>query len=137
MRNKVNASFSVQSWSEKTWNGEDAGKIAGRKRTHAVVGYTYDGEIVGESTVHYLMSYDEDGGAMITGLEHFSGTVRGKQGTFVSRLNGTYHDGTVRGTMEVHAGSGTGDLVGLSGRADVEIVGEKPAYQLVLEYEIR
>ncbi len=54
MKTRANATFSVQSWDEQTWDGQPAQEVTGSKLTRAVVGYRYEGDIKGESEMRYL-----------------------------------------------------------------------------------
>ena len=60
MRLKATASFSIEAWDEKTWEGAEGHEVEGRKLTDAKVTYRYEGEMAGVSEVHYVMSYDDD-----------------------------------------------------------------------------
>ncbi len=130
---QAKASFAVTSWDEKTWEGQPGSEIKGAKRTHSVVGYNYEGDLVGESTLHYLMSYTEDGPGSFVGIEHITGTLGGRSGSFDVQHVGTFEP--VRATLTVVPGSATGELAGLRGQAEVELVGHQERYPLTLDYD--
>lgn len=136
MKTDIQASFSVQSWDESTWEGADARATSGRKQSHARVTYAYDGDLKGESELHYLMSYNEDGTGTFVGMERFSGSVRGKEGGFVLSHTGTFDSEAVRGELTVAPGSGTGELAGISGAATVSIAGHKASYPITFALEL-
>jgi Protein of unknown function (DUF3224) len=60
------------------------------------------------------MVYDQ-ADATYTGYERFSGTLDGREGSFVLRLEGGFEDGAARTTWTVVEGTATGDLTGLQG----------------------
>jgi Protein of unknown function (DUF3224) len=60
------------------------------------------------------MVYDE-ADATYTGYERFTGSLGGRPGSFVLRLEGGFKDGAARTTWTVVEGTGTGDLAGLRG----------------------
>ncbi len=77
--------------------------------------YLFSGDIVDESELQYVMYYDAAGKAAYHGLERISGTLGGRKGSFVLHTEGKFDGQTAGGTWEVVAGSGTGELKGLSG----------------------
>ncbi len=65
------------------------------------------------------MIYAEDGSASFVGLERVKGDLTGKKGSFVLQHVGRFADGAAKGTVTVVPGSGTGELVGLSGNGEL------------------
>ena len=135
MSREAQARFSIRGWDEKTWDGRSAREVQGAKLTHAEVTYRYEGDVEGTSTVHYLMHYREDGTGQFTALERFDGTVHGRAGGFVLQHSGTFDGMQVSGILAILAGSGTGELAGISGEARVDIAGHQESYPFVLVYE--
>ena len=62
-------------------------------------------------------------------IERVSGTLNGREGTFVLQHNGIMNRGTPQLTVTVVPDSGTGELVGLSGRMTIVIEGGKHSYE--------
>lgn len=62
-------------------------------------------------------------------IERFSGTLKGRKGTFVLQHSGIMNRGTPQLTVTVVPDSGTGDLVGLSGTMVIIIEGGKHSYE--------
>ena len=125
------AEFAVGSWNEETFTelGGDA------KLTRASVTGTLTGDIVGSSETEWLMCYAPDGTARYVGLQRVDGSLGGKNGTFVVESNGDFDGGEANGTWSVVAGSGTGELAGLSGRGTFNApLGKQAA--ITLEYSI-
>lgn len=133
---QANASFSVAGWDEKTWEGAPHNEVEGRKLTRAEVSFTYQGDIEGESTLQYLMSYNEDGTGSFVGIEKVTGSINGRSGGFVWQHTGRFDERGVWATLTVAPGSGTGELAGLNGKAEIELIGHKDSYPIVFEYEI-
>ncbi|WP_110513674.1 DUF3224 domain-containing protein [Herpetosiphon llansteffanensis] len=131
MSTTANATFSVVQWDEKPYH-EQAGE---GKTTRSHVIYRYEGDLVGESTVEYLMHYPEAADATYVGLQRFVGTLAGKTGSFVLKHNGTANAVDVFDSIEVVAGSATGELAGLRGSGKLALSGHAEGYPFALEYE--
>ena len=61
-------------------------------------------------------------------LEQVSGTLHGRNGTFVLQHNGTMTRGTPHLTISVVPDSGTGELLGLAGTMAIRITDEQHFY---------
>ena len=121
----------IKSWDEKPYQ-EDAG---GRKLAKASVTQTLTGDIQGEGACEYLMVYPDGKIANYTGLQVVTGTVGGKQGSFVLQLEGKYDGETASGTWFVVSGSGTGDLQKIKGKGNFSAPhGSKMQY--TLDYDL-
>jgi hypothetical protein len=108
--------FKVASWSESTY-------------------VDIDGE--GTGTLVYLIAYKADA-APVLGLERFTGSIGGHEGSCVFRHVGSQDAGSVSARIEVVPGMGTGGLEGLVGEAELAIAGHsEDGYDLVLSYDIR
>ena len=136
--------FTVTSWAEEVETDIDEGEgITGgetyypkRGLTRARVGYTYTGEVEGTSVLTYLIAYKADA-APVLGLEQFTGSVAGHEGSCVFQHVGTQDSGAVRAHLEVVPGMGTGGLEGLRGEAELTIAGaSENGYELVLSYDL-
>jgi hypothetical protein len=107
---RATGTFTIKGWDEQPYaEAEGAPKL-----THARVTTTYTGELDGEGTYGLLMAYDQ-ADATYTGYERFTGSLAGRSGSFVLRLDGGFEDGAARTTWTVVEGTGTGDLAGLRG----------------------
>jgi hypothetical protein len=103
----------------------------GIKLTHASGTQRFDGDIDGDGAVHWLMLYRPDKTAHFVGLQRITGTLGGRQGSFVAAAEGD-HDGTgSRISFRILAGSGSGALAGISGEGSlVTPGGPKGTYEL-------
>jgi hypothetical protein len=137
------STFTVASWEETVEldiDGEGTTRgdayYPNRGLTRAKVSYTYSGEMEGTSTVSYVFAYNGDE-APILGLEHFTGSIGGQEGSCVLRHVGTHDATSVTADLEVVAGMGTGGLESLRGSAHLSIAGEAPdGYPLELAYDL-
>ena len=136
--------FDVASWKEQVFVDVDPGEgtTAGdayypkRGLSHAEVGYAYTGDVEGTSRLQYLIAYKADA-APVLGLEQFTGSVDGHEGTCAFRHVGSQDSGSVTAHLEVVPGLGTGGLEGLRGEAELRIAGHsEDGYQLVLRYDL-
>jgi hypothetical protein len=136
--------FKVASWSESVYadidgEGTKVGELYYPKRglTKAEVSYAYAGEIEGTGTLVYLIAYKADA-APVLGLERFTGSIGGHEGSCVFRHVGSQDAGSVSARVEVVPGMGTGGLEGLVGEAELSIAGHSDdGYELVLSYDLR
>ena len=62
-------------------------------------------------------------------MEKISGTLRGRSGTFVLQHIGTMTQGTPEMSVTVVPDSGTGELVGISGRLTIIVADGKHSYE--------
>ena len=62
-------------------------------------------------------------------VEKISGTLRGRSGTFVLQHIGTMTQGTPEMSVTVVPDSGTGELVGISGRLTIIVADGKHSYE--------
>jgi hypothetical protein len=82
---------------------------------------TFTGDINGESPVRALQVLRDDQSASLVSVQRFSGTMGGRQGTFVLQGSETVeNNGKIRATWFVVPGSATGDLFGLRGEGGFE-----------------
>ena len=65
--------------------------------------------------VEFLQAARSDGSASFVGIERVTGTVAGRNGTFLLQDAGTVQDNIVSGDWFVIPESGTGKLAGLRG----------------------
>lgn len=109
-----------------------------------VDGYT-DAATLGRMTIDKQFSGDLAGtgkGQMLTGMgqvkgsaaysaiERFTGTVAGKQGTFVMQHTGVVTRGAQSLLIAIVPDSGTGELAGIGGTLAITITGKQHAYDL-------
>jgi hypothetical protein len=81
---------------------------------------TFSGDIEGDGVVRFLQAVRDDGSASFVGIERVTGSIAGRQGSFLLQDAGTLDGNTVKGDWFVIPGSGTGDLAALRGEGGFE-----------------
>ncbi len=124
---KATGAFEVTSMGEDPYEEFDGGT----KLTHATGVQAFRGDIDGEGAVHWLMFYRADKTATFVGLQRITGSIDGRQGTFVLAADGDHGAGSSRITWKVLPGSGSGELAGIAGTGSmVAPGGAKGTYEL-------
>ena len=111
MTAQAKGTFTVAGWDENTYEELDAGG----KLTKAHVTFGFDGDLRAQGGWEAVMCYKPDGSASFTGFQLMTGTLGGREGSFVLRADGSYENGEARTTWQVVADSATGQLRGLNG----------------------
>jgi hypothetical protein len=75
------------------------------------------------------------GSAGYVAMERVSGTLDGRNGTFVLQHSGTMNRGAATLSVTVVPDSGTGELTGLAGTMSIDTSGGKHAYTFDYEFE--
>lgn len=92
------------------------------------------GPLDATSKVHMLGARTPvEGSAGYVAIERVTGTLAGKQGTFVLQHSGIMTRGARTLSVTVVPDSGTGELKGLTGRMDIQIVDGQHLYDFELE----
>ncbi len=99
------------------------GRMAIDKQYHGELAATGQGEMLAFRT-------DVEGSAGYVALERVSGTLHGRQGTFVLQHSGIMDRGEGHLTITVLPDSGTGELAGLTGEMAIHIVDGQHSYEL-------
>jgi hypothetical protein len=125
------SSFVLDTFDEDPPYREDPGVSYNRLR----ISKTFQGDLEAQSTVEMLSVRAENGGAGYVAVERIEGSVHGRSGSFA-----VLHIGTMAGESQwarwpVVAGSGTGELVRISGEGRMEIAPDG-AHQFHLDYEL-
>lgn len=112
MTTRATADFKIDSWEQSLYDEPAEGPQLGR----ATVKKSFHGDLEGTSTAELLMCGSPGGDAGYIASEKFTGTLAGRKGTFVMQHGGlAWKDGRLKPFGNVVPGSGTGELVGLSG----------------------
>lgn len=92
------------------------------------------GDLQGHSQGEMLSVGDPASGtASYVVLEMFTGTLHGRSGSFAFRQSGDMHAGQVTLTYEVVPHSGGGELTGLSGALNLDIIEKVHHYEFSYE----
>ncbi|MBL8206414.1 MAG: DUF3224 domain-containing protein [Blastocatellia bacterium] len=105
-------------------NSEDVllGRMTLDKQFHGDLHATSKGQMLTAMTA-------EKGSAGYVAIEKVSGTLHGRKGTFVLQHSGTMKRGEQQLSIAVVPDSGTGELVGLSGKMTIKIEEGKHFYE--------
>lgn len=130
---RLYGTYTPAKWDEKTIEViEDRTKL-----TRVTAEFTFEGDIEGVAKVEYLMFYSlfdlddmHDAHAQYVGQIRIIGKLKGKAGSFVVSDTGTFVGGVASSELSIIAGSGTGELTGISG------VGEYAADQKGCTWEL-
>ena len=89
----------------------------------------FQGELTGSSKGEMLtIGTATKGSAVYVAIEHVTGTLAGKTGSFSMHHTGVMNRGAASLTITVVPDSGTGELVGLTGTLDILIEGGQHSY---------
>lgn len=109
----------------------DPTEFPGGKLIHARWTKVLTGEIRGTGVVHLLMLQQSGGPGAYVGIEHYDVEVKGRRGTFLllhaATMNGSEH----QTSWTIVAGSGTGELTGITGTAEITL-----DHELILRYTL-
>jgi hypothetical protein len=119
-----------------SWDTTDLEKLEGTDLSRARVTKTFTGELAGTSWAELVFGVTEAGAKTYLGLERVTATLHGRAGSFVLE-HAAYDrgDGTGSTQWSILPHSGTGELAGLSGTAEIAI-DENGGHTLVLDYEL-
>jgi hypothetical protein len=106
----------------------------GIKLNRNVVRKEFSGELVGASEAQMVAAYTATpGSAGYVAIEHFSGSLGGKSGSFVLQHHGLMNRGEAALTVTIVPDSGTGELAGISGTLEIDSGAGGHSY--VLQYQ--
>lgn len=108
--------------------GEGAGRLpVGRM----LIDKQYAGDLHGTGQGEMLSAgKPAAGSAAYVAIEHVSGTLHGRSGSFALAHKGTMHEGSSVLEIGIVPGSGTGELFGIEGTLKIDIVERKHFYEL-------
>jgi hypothetical protein len=110
-RTRANALITVHKYEPAGYDAPAQGPALNRIHVEE----SFSGDITGDGAVEFLQAARADGSASFVGIERVSGSVGGREGTFLLQDTGTVDGSIVSGDWFVIAGSGTGELSGLRG----------------------
>ena len=107
----------------------------GNKLIRTIVRKDFSGDMIGTSESQMVAAYTgTPGSAGYVAIEHFTGSVEGKSGSFVFQHSGVMAKGDAELFVMIVPDSGTGELTGISGTLEIDNIEGKHSY--VLEYEL-
>ena len=100
-----------------------------------VVRKEFSGDMAGTSEAQMLAAFtDTPGSAGYVAIEHFTGSVGGRSGSFVLQHSGIMDKGDARLTVTIVPDTGSGALAGISGTMTLD--NDEGRHSYVLEYEV-
>jgi hypothetical protein len=126
----ASGTFEIIGMHEDPWHHGDGGP----RLTRAGGTQRFSGDIEGNGVVEWLACY-VDGQARLVGLQRIDGSLAGRDGAFVIEATSDHDGKRSSGTWRILAGTGSGDLAGISGSGSFEATGGRTvSYRL--EYEL-
>ncbi len=99
-----------------------------------IVRKEFFGGMVGVSEAEMLAAFtNTPGSAGYVAIEHFTGSVGGRSGSFVLQHSGVMNRGDAQLTVTIVPDSGTGELAGISGALAIDNTEGRHSY--VLDYD--
>jgi hypothetical protein len=123
--------FVITGGSEQTVS-EAPGEV---KLTRVAGTQRFEGGIAGLGTVEWVFCYRSDRSARFVGFWRIAGSIDGRSGSLVLESAGDHDGRQSRGRWQIVAGSGTGELEGISGEGSFHAPGG-PEASCELDYEI-
>ena len=106
----------------------------GNQLARIIVRKEFSGDMVGTSEAQIVAAYTgTPGSAGYVAIEHFTGSVAGRSGSFVLQHSGIMAEGGAELTVRIVPDSGTGELTGISGTLQIDNADGRHSY--VLDYE--
>jgi len=115
MRTRAEATITVQHSEAEAYD-----KAEGPALMEIRINEIFAGDIEGSSPVRALQLMRDDKSASLVSLQRFTGTLGGRQGSFVLQGSETVDQCKITATWFVVPGSGTGELRGLRGEGGFE-----------------
>lgn len=131
MTTRATGTFEIDSWDEEPYDERE-----GTKRARVRVAKSFRGDLEGASTTDLLLAYGaEEGSAAYVGFERVVGSIHGRTGSFVLHHTVTSSRDGRSATWSVVPDTGTDDLSGLRGEAEISI-GPDGGNSFSLEYDM-
>ncbi|MDQ8021377.1 MAG: DUF3224 domain-containing protein [Moraxellaceae bacterium] len=128
---EATSTFQVASWEESPFGDIDSpARLARVQATHI-----YQGDLSGEGHAEYLIAYKPDGTASFVGIEHITGEMGSRSGSFVIEHVGSFVGEQASSKWVILAGAGSGQLALLSGDGSSLAGDGKPA-TATMRYEL-
>jgi hypothetical protein len=124
------SAFTISGWEPTTIDDRD-----GVSLTRTKVTKTFTGDLEGSSVAELLMAGAPNDSAAYVGFERIECKLSGRSGSFILRHNAVSVRGSQSATWTIMANSGTGELQGISGAAQI-VIDADGGHTLVLDYEL-
>ena len=122
------SAFTITGWEPATIDDRD-----GVSLTRTKVTKTFTGDLEGTSVAELLMAGAPNDSAAYVGFERIEGELNGRAGSFILHHNAVSAHGDQSATWAIMEHSGTGELHGISGAAQI-VIDADGGHTLVLDY---
>lgn len=130
MTTQVTSVFVIDRWDEVVIEEHEGAHIV-----RTTMGKTFSGELTGTSDGWMTMARAQQGSMAYVGFERINATIDGRSGTFVLRHNAVGSAEGGEATWEVLADSGTGQLRGIRGTAQI-VRHQDGTHVFTLDYDL-
>jgi hypothetical protein len=124
------SAFTITGWEPTAIDDRD-----GVTLTRTKVTKTFTGDLEGTSVAELLMAGAPNDSAAYVGFERIEGNLNGRAGSFMLHHNATSARGEQSASWTIMANSGTGELQGISGAAQI-VIDADGGHTLVLDYDL-
>lgn len=128
---ETTGTFEIESTEDPVFDSRD-----GVDLTQVSITKTFEGPLKGESTMRMLKAVTAvPGSAGYVGIERFTGSLEGREGSFVCQHNGIMTRGKPELTVAIVPDSGTGDLAGITGTVSIQMVDGQHHYTIAYGFD--
>jgi Protein of unknown function (DUF3224) len=127
---QATSAFTITDWEPTTIDDSD-----GVSLTRTKVTKTFTGDLEGTSVAELLMAGAPNDSAAYVGFERIEGMLNGRAGSFILHHNAVSVGGKQSASWIIMANSGTGDLQGISGAAQI-VIDADGGHTLLLDYDL-
>jgi hypothetical protein len=96
---RANATLSIIHWGRSRWDEQLSIHDSGMELFQMEVKVQYHGELEGEGIIHSLFADNGDRKGSFVGLEKVTGSVAGRNGSFVFQHTGTFENDHIVDTL--------------------------------------
>ncbi|HEX6817796.1 MAG TPA: DUF3224 domain-containing protein [Ktedonobacterales bacterium] len=130
MKKSATCAFTIDSWKAEPYDERDGIALSRTRVTK-----TFTGDLAGSSTAELLMAMAPHESAAYVGFERIECTLNGRSGSFILHHSATGKRGKQTASWTIVPDTGTGDLEGIRGEAQI-LIAPDGSHTLVLDYEI-
>lgn len=130
MKYSATSAFTIDSWKAEPYDERDGIALSRTRVTK-----TFTGDLAGSSTAELLMAMAPHESAAYVGFERIEGRLNGRSGSFVLHHTATGERGKQSGSWMIVPDSGTGELAGIRGAANI-LIAPDGGHTLVLDYDL-
>lgn len=131
MSTRAESQLQTSDWQEETTASLSSGTSVSRATAHS----TFSGDLEGGGASAWLLVYPADGLPTFVGTQIFEGSLDEREGAFVLRMEGVFGS-EIAVDWSVIAGSGSGQLQGLTGTGGYRARPDAPSATATLDWDL-